>query len=105
MSPSEQPVHLLLVEDRAGTIPGEGEPHTEQFANRSAAIVSYDSARGVCNELARIALNRSAVMQAYDSMCSRSGFRRELAPGAPREPSRAGWFHRALDRMFGPSPR
>jgi hypothetical protein len=112
MPPPPPPVHAELLEARWYPISSEEESHSETEANYSAPVnhsapaASYESTHGVCNELARIALNRSAVMQAYDSMFPRSGALRATAHrSSPPQAQRSGWLQRALDRMFGPTPR
>jgi hypothetical protein len=101
MPPSQGAVQAKLVEARWLPASKEEESHTEPRVNNSAQIESYRSTDGVCNELARIALNRSAVMQAYDSMIRDSGVARATARRSPvREPARAGWVQRVLDVLL-----
>ena len=87
-------------------LPSEPESYTEAEVNHSAPVEAFDSTSGVCNELARIALNRSAVMEVYDSMFPKSGVagvdratsrRRAPFPTTPR----IGWVQRMLDAMRG----
>src|SRR5262245_28903117 len=92
MTPSEQPIQAALLEAHWHSTSSEDDSRSEHELNRSAPIETYDSTDGVCNGLARIAMNRSAVMQAYDSMFPRP---------ATRGGSRRGWLHRTLDLMFG----
>jgi hypothetical protein len=112
MPPSPRPVHAELLEARWYPISSEDESHSEPETNHSAPVnhsapaATYESTNGVCNELARIALNRSAVMQAYDSMFPKSGARRDTARrSSSPQAQRSGWLQRALDLMFGPTPR
>jgi len=107
MTRSQPPVHAELLE--AGWYSGSSEEdsRTEQEVNHSAPIETYDSTPGVCNELARIAMNRSAVMQVYDSMFPRSGVSRATTrrSSPPREPALPGWLRRTLDTLRGRRPR
>jgi hypothetical protein len=107
MTPPQLPVHAKLLE--AGWYPTSREEDSpaEHEVNHSVPLETYDSTDGVCNELARIALNRSAVMQVYDSMFPKSGmFRATARRRSPRRDlSRPGWVQRALDLLFGPTPR
>jgi hypothetical protein len=112
MPPAAPPVHAELLEAHWYPISSEDESHSEPETNYSAPVnhsapaATYESTHGVCNQLARIALNRSAVMQAYDSMFPRSEVPRATACGSSSlEAQRSGWLQRALDRMFGPTPR
>ncbi len=107
MTPSQRPVHAKLLEARWYPISSEGDSRAEPRVNHSAPIESYDSTHGVCNELARIAMNRSAVMRAYDSMAPRSEvLRATVHRRSPlREPPRSGWVQRTLDILRGRTPR
>jgi hypothetical protein len=97
MTPSHLHANAELLEPRWPASSGEHEVFAEEAVNHSANTASYDSSHGVCNELARIALNRSAVMQAYDSMFPRSGVPR----AATRRKVEAGWLRRAMDALRG----
>ena len=107
IAPSQRSVHAELLEARWHPAPSEIDSRAEPESNYSAPIVAHNSTHGVCNELARIAMNRSAVLQAYDSMVQRSGVLRATARrrSPPREPSRPGWVQRALDLLRGRTPR
>lgn len=93
MTPLQRSVHAELLEAPWHPISSEGDSRAEPEVNHSAPIEACDSTSGVCNELARIAMNRSAVMQVYESMFPR------------REPLRPGWVQRTLGVLRGRSPR
>ena len=101
--PSQRSVQVRPLEAHWYLTSAESGSRAESEANHSAPIDTYDSTPGVCNELARIAMNRSAVMQAYDSMFPRSGVLRaaDRRRSSVRDPSRPGWVQRTLDLMFG----
>jgi hypothetical protein len=102
MPPSQGPVHAKLVEERWRPAAREEDSRAAPRVNHSEQIESYTSTDGVCNELARIALNRSAVMQAYDSMIRSSGVARATARRSPpREAARVGRVQRVLNVLFG----
>ena len=84
-------------------LPSEPESYTEAEVNHSAPVEAYDSTSGVCNELARIALNRSAVMEVYDSMFPKSGVARATSRrrASSRDAPRIGWVQRMLDALRG----
>jgi hypothetical protein len=106
MTPSQRSVQAELVERRWGAIAGEGDSHAELEVNHSAPVETYESTHGICNELARIAMNRSAVMQAYDSMFPGNGVARAIARRSPRHGQpRPGWVQRMLDRLGGRTRR
>ena len=106
MTPSPGPVHAELLEARWYPTAGEDDSRAECEVNHSAPVDTYDSNAGVCNELARIAMNRSAVMQAYDSMFPRPGVVRATARrSARREATRPGWVRRMLDILCGRTRR
>lgn len=98
MAPSQLPIPVQLLEAYRRPITSEGDSRSEHDVNCSAPIETYDSTSGVCNELARIAMNRSAVMQAYDSMFPGAGALRAAArQGSPRRKSGwPGWVRRLL---------
>ena len=106
MTPSQRSVPAKLLEARWYPASSEEDSRAEHELNHSAPIETYDSTHGVCNELARIAMNRSAVMQVYDSMFPRSGVRAiARRRSSPQEPPRPGWLQRALDALRGRTPR
>ena len=108
ITPSQRSVHAELLEARWYPISREDDSHIEHHeVNHSAPIEAYDSTSGVCNELARIALNRSAVMQAYDSMFPRTEALRATARrrSPPREATGRSLVQRALDFLRGRTPR
>lgn len=101
MPSSPGAVHAKLVEERWQPAAREEDSRAAPRVNHSAEIESYTSTDGVCNELARIALNRSAVMQAYDSMIRSTGVARATARRSPpREEARSGWGQRVLDVLL-----
>jgi hypothetical protein len=106
MIPAQQPVHAMFLEEDPPTS-GEDDSHSAHEANCSALMDAHDSTRGVCNELARIAMSRSAIMQVYDSMFPRAevpgatAARRSSLPELPRP----GLVRRTLDLLFGRTPR
>jgi hypothetical protein len=106
MTPSQRSVQAELVERRWFPTAGEDDSRAEREVNHSAPVTTYDSTHGVCNELARIAMNRSAVMQAYDSMFPRAGMAGATARRAPRQGQpRPGWVQRMLDILGGRTAR
>jgi hypothetical protein len=99
---AQRSVHALHVEALehpiSTPISSKDDSRTEPEADHSAridTIDTYDSTPGVCNDLARIAMNRAAVMRTYDSMFPRDLSRR----------SRPGWVRRALDILTGRASR
>lgn len=109
MTPSQPSANTETVEPCWPASSAEHEAFTADAVNPSAPIRTYDSTHGVCNELARISMNRSAIMQAYDSMFSRSGVSRATArERSPAQEARGpGWVQRVLDALLGrpPPPR
>lgn len=105
MTPSQRPVQAEVLEARWYPTAGEDDSRAEREVNHSAPVDTYDSRSGVCNGLARIAMNRSAVMQAYDSMFPRPGVVRATARRSLREPTRPGWVRRTLDILGGRTRR
>jgi hypothetical protein len=101
MSPSHAPDNAALLEPSWPASSGALGAVVEDEANRSAPIESYDSRDGVCNELARIAFNRSAVMEVYDSMFPKSGLPRSLSRRTVRDGSQPSWVQRALSALRG----
>ena len=89
MTPSQRSIDADLLETPWHPTSSEGRARAQNPTNHSAPIVSYESTHGICNELARLATNRSAVMQIYDSMFPPPGaFRatvvRRPSPQRPR---------------------
>ena len=99
---SQRSVHASLFEEPLYTTSSEEASPLAQGSNHSVPVETYHSTDGVCNELARFAMNRSAVMQAYDSMFPRSGVIPTARQRAPlHEPSRPGWVQRTLGLLRG----
>jgi len=107
MPPTREAVDASLLEARWDPVYTEGDSRSKDEVNDSVPIETYDFGHGVCNELARIAMNRSAVMQVYDSMFPGAGVLRATArrSSSSRELSRPRWIQRMLDILRGRTPR
>jgi hypothetical protein len=94
-------ISAKLLDARWQTASGDEDSRAEEAANHPAPVETYESTDGVCNELARIAFNRSAIVQTYHSM-----FANPRAPettprrARPPEPC-SSWLHRMLDFLRG----
>jgi hypothetical protein len=108
MTPSYPSANAKILEARWQPISREGDTLTAgaDAENHSAPIEAYDSTRGVCNELARFAMNRSAVMAAYDSMFPQSGVpqARSRRSARPEASARRGWVLRLFGALRGRKP-
>lgn len=82
---------------------GEWDSHAEDDNNDSDPRPMDESTHGVCNELTRIALNRSAVMEVYDSMFPRSGEARSTSRrrSRPAEAPQISWVRRMVGALRG----
>ncbi|HWO23368.1 MAG TPA: hypothetical protein VNO30_31725 [Kofleriaceae bacterium] len=111
MTPSYHPANAKNLEAPWDILGGEDEPRLAAGSNHSVPVEAYDTTAGICNELARIALNRSAVIAAYDSMFPRSTPRSGLPRAGVRRtvPStdspRPRWVQRLLGFLLRRRPR
>jgi hypothetical protein len=107
MTPSQPSANAEIAEPCWPASSAEHEAFTAAMVNHPAPIETYESTSGVCNELVRISMNRSAVMQVYDSMFPRSGVARATAheQSPAREARHPGRVQRALDALLGRSLR
>jgi hypothetical protein len=106
MTPSYQPANTKNFEAPWDFVRGEDDARLAEGTNHSVPVETYDSTPGVCNELARIAMNRSAVIAAYDSMFPRSRVprarsRRKVPSAGSSWP---GWVQRLFDVLLRRKP-
>lgn len=106
MTQARSPTQARGLDARWLPAAGELDSPAGDEINHSAPASMGESTHGVCNRLARIALNRSAVMEVYDSMFPRSGETRVTSRGRNRsaEAPRIGWVRRMVGALRGHRP-